>query len=100
MDLFSCLNGCDLDVDRFFYSIRPGLRDVPRYFGKGLTPDRFFRDWESDRSQVSFPFFPPPHSSRSWGPPFPSYQVRNRLVRKYLGSIEQKKKMKLIPLIR
>ncbi|GIZ01479.1 hypothetical protein CEXT_722151 [Caerostris extrusa] len=52
MALFSCLNGflkrpgCDLDVDRFFYSIRPGLRDVPRYFGKGLTPNRFFRDWE------------------------------------------------------
>ncbi|GIZ01481.1 hypothetical protein CEXT_722161 [Caerostris extrusa] len=50
---------CDLDVDRFFYSIRPGLRDVPRYFGKGLAPNRFFRYWESDRSQLYF-FSPHP----------------------------------------
>ncbi|GIZ01483.1 hypothetical protein CEXT_722171 [Caerostris extrusa] len=50
--------GYNLDVDRFFYSIRPGLRDVPRYSGKGSTPNRFFRDWESDRNQPYF--FPHP----------------------------------------
>ncbi|GIY79823.1 hypothetical protein CDAR_289441 [Caerostris darwini] len=53
--------GCDLDAERFFYSIRPGLRDVPRYFGKGLTPNRFFGDWESDKSQLYFIFLFFPH---------------------------------------